>query len=133
MKLAGIALLVAVALPLAGDPRHDAFPLSTYPMFAEPRTTELTLDYALGETASGERRTLSPRLVGTGEVMQAYVRIDRAVQTGQAHALCAEIAARLHGTDIATVRIVTGQHDAVGYLVHHVVGPEKERARCRVP
>jgi hypothetical protein len=133
MKLAGIALLVAVALPLVRDPRDDAFPLSTYPMFAEPRTTQLTMDYALGETATGERRTLSPQIVGTGEVMQAYARFDRAVTTGQAPALCAEIAARLHGTDIAWVRIVTGQHDAVDYLVHDVVGPEKDRARCRVP
>lgn len=133
MKPAGIALLVAVALPLVRDPRNDAFPLSTYPMFAEPRTTRLTMDYALGETAAGERRTLSPRLVGTGEVMQAYARFDRAVVTGQAGALCAEIAARLSGTDIVTVRIVTGQHDAVDYLVHHIVGPEKDRARCKVP
>lgn len=133
MKAAGLALLVAVALPLVRDPRNDAFPLSTYPMFAEPRTTRLTMDYALGETAAGERRTLSPRLVGTGEVMQAYVRFDRAVHTGQAGALCAEIAARLHGTDIAWVRIVTGQHDAVDYLVHHIVGPEQDRARCKVP
>ena len=133
MKLAGLALLVAVALPLVRDPRDDAFPLSTYPMFAEPRTTQLTMDYALGETASGERRTLSPKLVGTGEVMQAYARFERAVHTGQAAALCAEIAAQLHGSDIATVRIVTGQHDAVDYLVRDIIGPEKERARCPVP
>lgn len=133
MKLAGIALLVLVALPLVRDPRNDAFPLSTYPMFAEPRTTRLTMDYALGETATGERRTLSPKLVGTGEVMQAFARLDRAVHTGQAAALCAEIAARLHGTDIVTVRIVTGQHDAVDYLVRGIIGPEKERARCKVP
>ncbi len=126
-------LLLVVAWPLVGSPRDDAFPLSTYPMFAEPRTTELTMTYALGETASGERRTLSPQLVGTGEVLQAYARFERAAATGQAQALCDEIAARLHGSDIATVRIVTGHHDAVDYLVRHLIGLERDRARCKVP
>jgi hypothetical protein len=133
MKLAGVLLLAMVASPLVRDPRDDAFPLSTYPMFAEPRSTVLTMDYALGETASGERRTLSPQLVGTGEVLQAFVRFEHAVHTGQAPALCAEIAARLHGTDIAFVRIVTGRHDAIDYLVHDVVGPELDRGKCKVP
>jgi len=133
VRWGSVALLALVAWPVVRDPRDDAFPLSTYPMFAEPRTTALTMDYALGETAAGERRTLSPRLVGTGEVMQAYARFERAVHTGQAAALCAEIAARLHATDIAVVRIVTGQHDAVDYLVRHRIGIERERARCQVP
>ena len=122
-------LLLIVAWPLVRSPRDDAFPLSTYPMFAEPRSTQLTMTYALGETATGERRTLSPQRVGTGEVMQAYARFE----TGQPQALCEEIAARLHGSDITAVRIVTGQHDAVDYLVRHVVGVERERTRCKVP
>jgi hypothetical protein len=133
VKLVGWLLLALVVSPLLRDPRDDAFPLSTYPMFAEPRSAVLTIDYALGETASGERRTLSPQLVGTGEVLQAFVRIERAVHAGRAAALCTEIASRLHGSDIAVVRIVTGHHDAVDYLVHHHVGPELDRARCRVP
>ena len=126
-------LLVVVALPLLRDPHEDAFPLSTYPMFAEPRDTALTMEYALGETASGERRTLSPQLAGTGEVLQAFARFETAVRTGHAAELCREIAARLHGTDIVRVRIVTGTHDAVEYLVRHHIGVERDRARCEVP
>lgn len=138
MKLATIVLLALVVWPLVGDPRNDAFPLSTYPMFGEPRRTTLTMDYALGETASGERRTLSPVLAGTGEVLQAYALFERAVHGPREglQRLCGEIAARVANDpayrDVVSVRIVTGTHDAIDYLVRHQVGPEHERLRCLV-
>jgi hypothetical protein len=131
-------LLVLVALPLLRDPHDDAFPLSTYPMFAERRDTALTMDYALGETRTGARRTLSPQLVGTGEVLQAYALFDTAVhgpRTGL-QALCTQIAARVSADpeyrDVTAIRIVTGQHDAVDYLVRGKVGVEHDRIRCLV-
>lgn len=138
MKLATIVLLALVVWPLAGDPRDDAFPLSTYPMFGEPRRTTLTMDYALGETARGERRTLSPELAGTGEVLQAYALFDQAVHGPREglQRLCAAIAARVAAdpaySDVVVVRIVTGTHDAVDYLVRHQVGTEHDRLRCLV-
>ena len=138
MRVATIVLLAAVAWPLARDPRDDGFPLSTYPMFAVERPTTLTMDYALGETKTGERRTLSPRLVGTGEVLQAYALFDRAVQGPREdlQRLCTQIAERVahddDERDIAVIRIVTGHHDAVDYHVRHQVGPEVERIRCLV-
>lgn len=138
MKLASIFLLVLVAWPLAGDPRDDAFPLSTYPMFGEPRPTKLTMDYALGETARGVRRTLSPELAGTGEVLQAYALFEGAVHGPREglQQLCGDIAARVAKDpayrDVVAVRIVTGTHDAVDYLVRHQIGVEHERLRCLV-
>ena len=138
MKLATLVLLVLVAWPLVRDPHDDAFPLSTYPMFGEPRPTRLTMDYALGETARGERRTLSPRLVGTGEVLQAYALFERAVHGPRdgLQRLCGEIAARVANDpayrDVVSVRIVTGSHDAVDYLVRHHIGVERERLHCVV-
>lgn len=138
MKLATLVLVVLVAWPLVRDPRDDAFPLSTYPMFGEPRPPALTMDYALGETAAGQRRTLSPELAGTGEVLQAYALFERAVRGPRPglQRLCAEIAARVARDpayrDVALVRIVTGTHDAVDYLVHHQLGVEHERLRCVV-
>ena len=107
-------------------------------MFGEPRPTRLTMDYALGETARGERRTLSPRRAGTGEVLQAYALFERAVHGPREglQRLCGEIAARVANDpayrDVVAVRIVTGSHDAVDYLVHHHIGEERERLRCLV-
>jgi hypothetical protein len=138
VKLASLVLLLVVASPLLRAPDDDGFPFSTYPMFAIERPTTLTMDYALGETARGQRRTLSPALAGTGEVLQAYALFDTAVRGPRAglQQLCGEIAARVarddEYKDVVAIRIVTGQHDAIDYLVRHRVGVERERLRCLV-
>lgn len=132
------ALLAAALEPLLRAPTDDGFPLSTYPMFASRRPVELTLSYPLGEAADGERRYLSPALVGSGEVLQAIAIVARAVQRpGGAQELCEAIARRAaasgdHG-DLAAIRIVTGTHHAVELLARDRLGREVERARCAVP
>ena len=138
MRVATFVLLAAVAWPLVRDPLDDGFPLSTYPMFAVPRATELTMDYALGETTTGTRRTLSPALAGTGEALQAYALFESAVHgpRERLQQLCTQIAARVavdeDYRDVSIVRIVTGHHDAVDYLVRGHIGPELERIHCLV-
>jgi hypothetical protein len=133
-----LVLIAATLWPLARDPNDDGFPLSTYPMFASRRPTQQTFRYALGVTAAGERRTLAPWLVGTGEVLQAIRVIDRAVSGGRAQvqALCEAIAARVADhddfRDVVAIRIVTGTHDAVEYLARDVIGRETEMQRCEV-
>lgn len=131
-----LVLLGATAAPVLRAPRDDGFPLSTYPMFATPRPTQLTLDYARGVTAAGAHRTLRPSLVGSGEILQAVAVIARARAAGQLPALCAAIAARVAAddrfADVVAVQIVSGTHDAVAFLVHDVRGREIERARCEV-
>jgi len=132
-----VVLVAATASPVVREPRDDGFPLSTYPMFASKRPTQMTLDYALGVTATGERRYLTPRLVGSSEVLQAMQVIHRARATRSLPALCEAIAARVAGdddyADVVAIRIVTGTHDAVEFLVRDVIGREVERARCEVP
>jgi hypothetical protein len=133
-----VALIAATLWPVTRDPRDDGFPLSTYPMFASRRPTRQTYRYALGETATGERRTLAPSVVCTGEVLQALRVIDRAMAGDRAEQqkLCASIAARVAAdddfADIVAIRLVTGTHDAVEYLVRDVVGSEVEHLRCTV-
>ena len=130
-------LVAATLSPVLRAPWQDDFPLSTYPMFAFARPTTLTMDYALGGTAAGEPRYLDPRLLGTGEVLQAYTVIATAKENHQLPALCRQIAARVaeddERDDVAFVRIVTGTHDAVDYLVRHHEGRETELTRCPVP
>jgi hypothetical protein len=133
-----LALIGATLEPLVRAPYDDGFPLSTYPMFASKRPTTWTMTYALGQGRAGERIVLEPRLVGTGEVLQAMRVIDRAARAGRGElaTLCSAIAARVAGdTDygnVAAVRIVTGTHDALDYLVHDRIGTESERVRCEV-
>jgi hypothetical protein len=134
------AMISATLSPLVRDPgptANDSFPLSTYPMFAYQRRTVMTMLYALGTTASGETRELTPALIGSGEVMQAKILLDQAASQRRLPTLCAAIAARVahdgDHDDIVTIRIVEGTHDAVDYLVRHQPGREGERARCTVP
>ncbi|HSD87694.1 MAG TPA: hypothetical protein VLB44_09265 [Kofleriaceae bacterium] len=132
------ALVLAVASPVLRAPADDGYPLSTYPMFAFRRPTSLTLDYALGITATGERVTLRPWHAGSTEVLQARATIEKGVRGGaQAQkALCGDIARRVASdpsfAEVVSIRLVTGTHDAVEYLVRHVEGVEKVRASCPV-
>lgn len=136
--LVSLALIGATLSPLWRQPYDDGFPLSTYPMFASKRLTTLTMHYALGEGAAGERRVLAPALVGTGEVLQAMRVIERAMHGGRLEIakLCDAIAARValdpEYADVRAIRVVTGTHDAVEYLARDRVGRELERARCEV-
>jgi len=131
-----IAMLVATASPVLRKPWDDGFPLSPYAMFAFRRPTKLSMEYPLGITASGGRRYLAPWIVGSGEVLQALRVIARAKEARTLPALCATIAGRIapldEYRDVASIRIVTGTHDAVDFLVRDQLGMEQERARCEV-
>jgi len=138
--LVSAAVLAAVAWPLTRDPRRadsDGFPLSTYPMFARPRSTRMTLDYAVGIT-TGAPRPLRPALVGSLEPLQAAALLERAVARGPAgmRELCERIAARVAADDdlgdVTHVALVRGDHDAVDLLVRGVRGREREHVRCPV-
>lgn len=133
-----LALIGATLSPLLREPYDDGFPLSTYPMFATRRLTTLSMHYALGVGAGGERIVLEPALVGTGEVLQAIRVIDRAISGGRPamNQLCTAIAARVAADGdyrhVTAVRVVTGTHDSVEYLARDLVGRELERTRCPV-
>lgn len=140
----GLGLTVLVAAPGFGDPNWDSFPLSTYPMFARPRSLPL-LYFAEGASLDGARRRLSPSLVANDEVMQATASVRRAVSAGPdaMQALCRQIAERVarqaeDGSPaeaaIVEVRLSSARFDPVRYFSH---GPEPvERTthqRCDVP
>lgn len=132
-------VLVGAALsPLAREPADDGFPLSTYPMFAWPRPTLVTMSYPLGVTAGGGRRYLSPALIGTGEVLQALAIVERAVGRPDelprlCDAIARRVAARRAYADVVAIRVVTGWHEAVELLARDRLGTEIERVRCDVP
>jgi hypothetical protein len=131
-----IALVGATLEPLIREPWDDGFPLTTYAMFAFPHATTLTMDYAIATTWTGERRPLPPAVIGSGEVLQALAVITHAREAHRLPELCQDIAARIAGVeryaDVTEIRIVTGTHDAVDYLVRHVTGSEMIRTTCKV-
>jgi hypothetical protein len=120
--IASLALCGAVLAPLVRDPDDDGFPLSTYPMFAAPRPREATMAYAQGATRDGAPRPLALAQLGTTEVMQAFVTLQRAVDAGPGAraALCAAIADRVAGDaglgDVVEIRIVRGTFDAIAHV-----------------
>jgi hypothetical protein len=131
-----IAMIAATVEPVLRKPWEDSFPLSPYAMFAYKRPTKLTMDYAFGVTATGERRTLTPRIVGSGEVLQALTVIQRARAKNELPELCTTIAGRVADLDryseVIEIRIVSGTHDAVDYLVRDIQGTEILRTTCKV-
>jgi hypothetical protein len=133
-----IALVTAVASAVVRDPLDDGFPISTYPMFAQPRTTRLELAYALGVTRDGRTRSLRSQVVGTSELLQAAAIYDDAVHGGAPTLarLCGSIAATVARdpayAELVAVRIVAGSHEAIALLLHGTRGVEHVRWVCPV-
>jgi hypothetical protein len=134
----GAALIVAVILPLAGDPRADSFPFSTYPMFAGRQSAEATIPHAVVIDAGGERSPLPPVAVANDEVIQAFETLRQAVRQGPdaTARLCTRAADWYAGRDEgpARVEIVSDTYNVVAYF-----DGEKEpvstrvHASCEVP
>jgi hypothetical protein len=134
----GLGMPLAVLSPLFSG-AADSFPLSTYPMFARSRG-QPTLYTAVARTASGREERLPPPLLGSKEVLQAKVLLQRSVEAGpEALAqLCQETAARVAAArefaETSSVAIVARQYDPLDYFVK---GPaplaEQRLFECAIP
>jgi hypothetical protein len=115
-----VALAAAVLLPIAGDPRGDSFPFSTYPMFSGRQSPVADIPHVVGLTTDGERVVLPPEAVANDEVVQAFETVRQAIGQGAAstQALCEEAGAwaGAHRQDIRSVAVVTDTYDAVRYF-----------------
>jgi len=58
--------VVLVFSPVLRPSQRDSYPLSTYPMFSYERGRESALPTAVGVTADGTIRRLSPELISGG-------------------------------------------------------------------
>jgi hypothetical protein len=125
----GLGIVIAAALPAFRPAQLDAFPFSTYPMFArkldKPR---LSFVERLDDREGAHR--LDPRLVASDEVMQSYRTIKRAVREGPEAAkdLCRSIARRVAKREKKEVRlrIVRARFDPVAYFVSNAEPDERE-------
>jgi hypothetical protein len=129
---------MAVLLPLAGDPRADSFPFSTYPMFAGRQSSEATIPHAVVIDANGERSPLPPVAVANDEVIQAFETLRQAVRQGPdaTARLCTRAAEWYAGRDEspARVEIVSDTYNAVAYFDGEKAPISTQvHASCEVP
>ena len=125
MTVAERVWAAAVALGLTGAilwpivPDEDGFPLSNYPMFSRPKGTEAKIYHVVGFTPDGNGRPLSPEMVGTDEIMQAYQTVKLAIGGGRARMLCDEAATRTRDSgdfdDVIRLEVRIDVFDAVRY------------------
>ena len=126
----GLGVMLAAATPALRAPHDDAFPFSTYPMFATPREQE-TLLVAEGITSGGSV-AIPPRYVANGPVMQAMSTLYQAQARGPdaLRKLCQGIAERVQqAPELAGVRrvqIVSATFDPIKYFQD---GPKPEARR----
>ena len=136
--LLGFGMPLAVLSPLFSG-AADSFPLSTYPMFARARG-QPTLYTAVALAASGREERLPPPLLGSREVLQAKVLIQRSVEAGpEALAqLCQETAARVAAApefgEASSVAILARQYDPLDYFVKGLAPLAEQRLfECAIP
>jgi hypothetical protein len=133
----GVAATAAVLSPLASM-QDDSFPISSYPMFARPRG-QPTLYTVIARAGDGSERHLAPSWLGSSEVLQAKVLIQRSVERGPeaTRALCRSVAERIatapDANDLRSVEVVRRRYDPVAYFVAGPEPLEQERLeRCPV-
>lgn len=136
-----IAVVGLVAHPVFWEPSHDSFPLSSYTMFAEPRSRLETLPRAILDVPGQESRVLPPEAFGTDNVMQTVTLLWQAVNGGPdaAAELCRKLAvgARDIGADGATesganVRVLLATFDVIEYFAGQAA-PRQERTMASCP
>src|SRR5690606_8844300 len=100
----------------------DAYPFSTYPMFASRRVAPRFV-IAEGQTQGGDTVRIAPKWLGTDEVMQAAATLRKAGRDRRrASKLCKQIAARIPTDEgLARVAIVQVKYDPIAYFAE---GPE---------
>lgn len=131
-------MVVLALVPVFRGAHDDAFPFSTYPMFAQRRDRPL-LHVAEGVTDARETVALPPELVANGPVMQALGTLARAAAQGPValKPLCQRIAGNVAASpkfaSVRRVQLVAARFDPIRYFE---VGPEPEERRvlqrCRV-
>ena len=118
-RLAPLIAAMVVLFPLVHDPRHDSYPLSTYPMFAPDRGAVLNIDTVVLVDAEGEIHRLDPNTIsGTDEIVTASVVVVKAIQRGDSDLLCQEVADRI-GDPSATIEVRTEQVNTIDVVDHH--------------
>jgi hypothetical protein len=134
----GLGLVFVVASPLLRDPLNDGFPLSTFPMFAEP-LAEPAFYSAEGVRPDRSRVMVPPEIIANGAAMQAVQTLEAAhgQGLGALRQLCERIAKQVPEDpklgEVQRVEIVSTRYDPIAYFVS-APGPGERQVlhKCRV-
>ena len=134
----GLGLVLVAASPLLRNPLDDGFPLSTFPMFAEPLSRPVFYS-AEGVRADHSRVMLPPETIANGAAMQAVQTLQTAQGQGREalRELCERIARQLphnpEWRDVQRVEIASARYDPVTYFVSGPAPDERQVLhKCRV-
>lgn len=112
VTLAFLALLVS---PVVRD--SDGVPLSSYPMYATPRSGEVAFVIARGVDAeAGVVRLSIEQAAATSDPLIAETRLRNEVTAGRAADLCREIATRVADIGLVRVELRLERHDVVAQV-----------------
>jgi hypothetical protein len=134
----GLGLALVAASPILRHPLDDGFPLSTFPMFAEP-LTEPAFYSAEGVRRDRSRVMVPPEIIANGAAMQAVQTLQGAHGQGRRalRQLCERIARQVPQDpklrDVQRVEIVTARYDPIAYFVSGPAPVERDVLhKCRV-
>lgn len=139
--LTGLLVFLATVSPALVAPTDDAFPLSTYPMFARNRGTQATVTSANAIDRNGRRSPVPPGLIANAETMQALQTLRKTVRAGAgpSAALCRSIAERIRNgqapdlADSFRVEISTNRVATIPFLRGEASPKQVQlHARCAV-
>ncbi len=130
-RLATVILIAALISPALRN--KDGLPLSTYPMYANTRSSVSSYVTALGVTDTGANRTLSTSTIAeTMDWLIAQSFLNDAVARGEGAQVCQQIADRAP-VDLSAIEIATERHDTVARLRgEESLLQRKVHARCEV-
>lgn len=107
-----VGVLAALVAPVVAD--RDSFPLSTYPMYARNRSTEVSFVTAQGVRNDDDLVPLSLGTIGdSDDPLVVAGELRAAIRRDEADERCREIAARVDDDNIEHVEVVTERHDTV--------------------
>jgi len=107
-----VGVLAALVAPVVAD--RDSFPLSTYPMYARNRSTEVSFVTAQGVRGDDDLVPLSLGTIGdSDDPLVVAGELRAAIRRDEADERCREIAARVDDDNIEHVEVVTERHDTV--------------------
>lgn len=134
----GLAVVLAAALPLLRNPLNDGFPLSTFPMFAEP-LEKPTFYSAEGVLPDRSRVMVPAELIANGAAMQSVWTLQSAHAQGKQvlRQLCERIAKQVpqHSKlrEVQRVELVAARYDPIAYFVSGPAPLEREVLhKCKV-
>lgn len=134
----GLGVALVTALPLLRNPLDDGFPLSTFPMFAEPLERP-TFYSAEGVLPDSSRVMVPAELIANGAAMQSVWTLQSAHAQGKQRLrqLCERIAKQVPQyaklAEVRRVELVAARYDPIAYFVSGPAPLEREVLhKCKV-